>query len=199
MNLNNNEIILRRERLHKGIFCLPALAFLLPFVPFCALIFFISIFLHTIGASIQQIQGQPIPIPSILIYLPWLMLTAPCLLICLMTFVPTLLAYLKSEITLTNRRLLFKTGFIMRVSGELPLENIETIFLVEPFLGRIFGFGTILVTSVGGKEFPLRYIGTPKIFHKDLQNAVSTAKMPSPGIKPPAPPADDNSRFMPKG
>jgi hypothetical protein len=85
------------------------------------------------------------------------------------------------------------------VSGELPLENIETIFLVEPLLGRIFSFGTISLTSVGGARFPLRFIGTPKNFHIELQSAVAAAKMPRAHIKPPTPPADDHSRFMPKG
>ena len=75
-----------------------------------------------------------------------------------MVFVSIWITYSKSQITLTDRRLLFRTGFIMRVSGELPLANIEAIFLIEPLLGRIFGFGTVGVTSVGGASLPLRFI-----------------------------------------
>ncbi len=161
-------------------------------------LFFILSFIHQkANEAFQQMQAQSNP--SGLLYLPMIAMAIPWLGACLVCFVSTLFAYLKSEITLTNQRLLFKTGFIMRVSGELPLENIETIFLVEPLLGRIFGFGTILVTSVGGAKFPLRYIGTPKIFHIELQSAVAVAKMPRVPIKPPIPPADDHSRYMPKG
>jgi uncharacterized membrane protein YdbT with pleckstrin-like domain len=197
MNQNSDETILRRERLHKGIFILPALVFALPLVPLIALFFVLSFIHQKTSEAFQQMQPQSNP--SWLLYLPILALVVPWLLACLMSFVSTLLAYLKSEITLTNRRLLFRTGFLMRVSGELPLENIEAIFLVEPLLGRIFGYGTILLTSVGGAKFPLRFIGTPKIFHVDLQSAVAVAKLPRQHIKTPAPPADDYSRYMPKG
>jgi uncharacterized membrane protein YdbT with pleckstrin-like domain len=196
VNLNRNETILRRERLHKGIFILPGLVFAVPLIPLVAFWFCVSIIQQKTNEAFHQMQAQSNPFG--LLYLPVIALAVPWLMACLVSFVSTLLAYLKSEITLTNQRLLFKTGLIMRVSGELPLENIETIFLVEPLLGRICGFGTILVTSVGGAKFPLRYIGTPKIFHIELQSAVASAKMPRERIKPPAPPTDDHSRFMPR-
>jgi hypothetical protein len=224
MNLNNSEYILRRERLHKGLFILPALVFVLPLIPIVALCFFISIIHRQTNDFFQQMQAQSNP--SGLLYLPVLVLAVPWLLVSLVSFVSTLFAYLKSEITLTNQRLLFRTGFILRVSGELPLENIETIFLVEPLLGRILGYGTILLTSVGAARFPLRYIGAPQVFHEALQSAVAAAKTPPARIKPPAqsaplappgltaatapkisttsvksvppPSPDDHSRFMPK-
>jgi uncharacterized membrane protein YdbT with pleckstrin-like domain len=197
MNLNSNETIWRRQRLHKGIFCIPALIFALPLIPLAVAIFTISMVSHQMN-QILPVQ-QPQPSLAAMFYLPLIVLGGGWLIINLVVFLSTLLAYLKSEITLTNQRLLFKTGFIMRVSGELPLANIETIFLVEPLLGRLVGYGTILVTTVGGARFPLRYIGTPKIFHIDLQSAVAVAKNPPARAKPPAPPADDASRFMPKG
>ncbi|MEI6196045.1 MAG: PH domain-containing protein [Verrucomicrobiota bacterium] len=223
MNLNTSEYILRRERLHKGIFILPALIFAVPLIPMVALWFFLSIAQQKANEAFQQMQGQSTP--SVLLFLPVLVLAVPWLLLSLVSFVSTLLAYLKSEVTLTNRRLLFRTGFIMRVSGELPLENIETIFLVEPILGRIFGFGTISLTSVGGARFPLRFMSAPQEFHASLQQAVAHAKTPSVRTKPPAkaaplaspapaapsvptapaaplasvpPSPDDHSRFMPK-
>ena len=197
VNLNRDETIWRRERLHKGIFVLPALVFAVPLIPMVAFWFLVSTIQQKTNEAFQPMPAQANP--SGLFYLPLIAMAVPWLMVCLASLVSTLLAYLKSEITLTNRRLLFHTGFIMRVSGELPLENIETIFLVEPLLGRIFGYGTILVTTVGGAKFPLRYIGTPQIFHTDLQSAVAAVKMPRVPIKPPAPPADDHSRFMPKG
>jgi uncharacterized membrane protein YdbT with pleckstrin-like domain len=193
MNPNSNETILRRERLHKGIFILPAFIFAVPLVPLVALFFILSLIHQKTNDAFQQLQAQQNP--SWLLYLPVVALGVPWLVASLVSFLCTLLAYTKSEITLTNRRLLFRTGFIMRVSGELPLENIEAIYLVEPLLGRLFGFGSILVTTVGGAKFPLRHIGAPNDFHAALQNAVAAAKARS---QPPQPPPDDDSRFMPK-
>ena len=223
MNLNRNEYVLRRERLHKGIFILPTLIFAVPLIPMVALWFFLSVAQQKAIEVFQQMQGQSTP--SGLLFLPLLVLAIPWMLVFLGSFVSTLLAYLKSEVLLTNQRLFFRTGFIRRVSGELPLENIETIFLVEPILGRIFGFGTISLTSVGGARFSLRYMSAPQTFHASLQQAVAYAKTlsfrtkptaqvaPSPSStrtagstpkdvvkqhEPPAPSPDDHSRFMPK-
>ncbi|MEI6193206.1 MAG: PH domain-containing protein, partial [Verrucomicrobiota bacterium] len=214
---------LRRERLHKGIFILPALIFAVPLFPMAGLCLALSFMHQKANEVVQQMQAQSDP--SGLLYLPVLVLAIPWMLVFLGSFVSTLLDYLKSEVLLTNQRLFFRTGFIRRVSGELPLENIETIFLVEPILGRIFGFGTISLTSVGGARFSLRYMSAPQTFHASLQQAVAYAKTLSFRTKPPAqvapspsstrtagstpkevvkqhaPPAaspDDHSRFMPK-
>jgi uncharacterized membrane protein YdbT with pleckstrin-like domain len=137
VNLNTNETVWRRERLHKGIFIWPALVFAVPLIPLAAFWFSVSILQQKANEAFHQIQPQSNPFG--LLYLLVIALAVPWLMACLLSFLSTLLAYLKSEITLTNQRLLFKTGFVMCVSGELPLENIETIFLVEPLWGRILG------------------------------------------------------------
>ena len=115
----------------------------------------------------------------------------------------TLFSYLKSEVTLTDRRLVFRTGFLSRRAGELPLENVESIYISEPLLGRICGYGTVMVTTIGGAHFPLWFIGSPQNFHATLQKAVLNAKNsirrnPTPPESG-APPQDDDSRYKPKG
>jgi len=199
-NPYSDETIWRKERLHKGIFCLPALLFLIPLIPVTLAIFGIYFLYHKTNEAFQQLQPQPQPVVGGLLFVVVVLLLMPWLIACLISFLATLLSYLKSEITLTNRRLLFQTGFVMRVSGDLPLENIESIFIIEPLIGRLCGYGTVAVTSVGGRAFSLRFIGSPQTFHATLQSAVAKAKTQRTEIKPPAlsqPPQDD-SRFMPK-
>jgi hypothetical protein len=62
------------------------------------------------------------------------------------------------------------------------------------------GYGTVAVTSLGGRAFPLRYIGSPQTFHATLQGAVAVAKTTTRtvAVPPLAPPPADDSRFMPK-
>jgi len=152
---------------------------------------------HLMSNMMSQLNPQPARsiggLFFLIVFLPEICVGLPLLLV-------TWAAYLKSKITLTDRRLIYRTGFVMRVSGELPLENVEAIIIVEPLLGRVFGYGTVIVTSVGGLRFPLRYIGSPQNFHATLQQAVNNAKRPvPPANKVSTPPPDDNSRFMPKG
>ena len=191
MNDTRTEITLATVRLHWGIF-IPAFfvlfALSLPIVP-------IMFVLKMATNLASQLSPQPVPSNS------WmLLLLIPDGLIFGSVLLVTWIGYAKSEIRLTNKRLIFRTGLLSRMSGELPLENVESIFIIEPFIGRLCGYGTVTVTSIGGRTFPLRCIGSPQIFHATLQNAVSKAKTPSRATYEPAkPPPDDNSRFMPKG
>jgi uncharacterized membrane protein YdbT with pleckstrin-like domain len=116
----------------------------------------------------------------------------------LFVLIVVLVAYLSCQITLTNKRLVYRTGFLARAAGELPLENVEATFILEPLLGRLLGYGTVAVSTLGGLQLPLRFIGNPQVFHAALQRAVADAKAPS--RPPPKPPSSalDNSRYMPR-
>jgi uncharacterized membrane protein YdbT with pleckstrin-like domain len=155
--LLQGERLLRKERIHPGVFILPALALL----PFLLILlpawFFIRMLFGGLGTLWQALVWS-----MILLLVP--------------SFLVVLVAYLKSGITLTNKRLLFRSGLISSVSGELPLENIETISMVEPLLGCLLGYGTITVMAVGGSIFPVPYIAKPFVFHAVLQQGVTAAK-----------------------
>src|SRR3954465_13993544 len=82
--------------------------------------------------------------------LHWWIVT-PLLFVFIVLLVATVAAYFTSETVLTNKRLIFRTGFLSRRAGEVPLDNVESIFIMEPLIGRLCGFGTVAVTTVGGK------------------------------------------------
>jgi hypothetical protein len=192
MNDTQNEMTLARERLHWGIFILPLLLLVLLMLMTLPVLFLV----HLMSNMMSQLNPQPGKsiggLLFLIVVLPEVLVGLPLLLV-------TWAAYLKSEITLTNRRLIFRTGLVMRVAGELPLENVEAMIIVEPLLGRALGYGTVIVTSVGGLRFPLRYIGSPQNFHANLQQAVNNAKRPVTAVnKVSPPPLSDDSRYMPK-
>jgi uncharacterized membrane protein YdbT with pleckstrin-like domain len=174
MNETQSENTLAQERLHWGIFVVPLVAMLALFVAVLP----VMVILHLMNKMVGQLNPQTTgPIGGLLI----LILVLPEILIGLPLLLVTWVAYLKSNITLTDRRLIFRTGLLSRVTGELPLENIEAIILAEPLLGRILGYGTVTVTSLGGLHFPLRYLRSPQRLHASLQRAVVAAKS---SIKP---------------
>jgi|ERR1017187_3795494 hypothetical protein len=186
-----SETTLAKVRLHWGIFIpafLVVFALPLPVLP-------MLIFVKTTANMMSQFGQQPAESNS---WVLWLVVI-PDLLIFGFLFLVTWFAYLKSEIMLTNKRLIFRTGLLSRVSGELPLENVESIFIIEPFIGRLCGYGTVTVTSIGGRAFPLHCVGSPQNFHAALQRAVANAKARGKSVSKPVTPAqDDDSRYMPK-
>jgi uncharacterized membrane protein YdbT with pleckstrin-like domain len=193
------EITLAKVRLHWGVF-IPVLLFAFgPLVALLPLIFILHGFLH----SLTQMEMRVNQSPSIgSLNVTWLLPLVPYLVIVIGLLLGTWFSYLKSEVTLTNRRLLFRTGFLSRRSGEVPLENVEAIYISEPLIGRMFGYGTVMVTTVGGARFPLAFIGSPQSFHSALQQAALDAKESIRGDpKPPGsgpPPRDGGSRYKPE-
>lgn len=185
-----NETIIAKERIHWAIFVPATLLVILLLLPLIPVAFFINWF-----EQAARDANSPFPNPTRVLYivalLPEFFMGLPALII-------TWVAHAKSEITLTNRRLMFRTGLVRRVVGELPLENIDATFVVEPVLGRLFGYGTVLVTSVGGTRFPLPFIHSPHTFHATLQQAVNNAKRPAAAATKPITPPEDDSRYMPK-
>lgn len=195
-----SEITIARERLHPGIFILPVILVFVVVLPEILLIGMFEKMFNLVG----QIGGPTQPQRSLSSFYALLILVG--MIPGLAALLAAWFSYLKSEITLTNKRLLFRTGFISRIAGELPLENIESIYIVEPMVGRIFNYGTVAVTSVGGANFPLSFIGSPQQFHSKIQQAVTAAKgspkavfakTPEVTVSP-AIPTNDDSRYMPK-
>jgi uncharacterized membrane protein YdbT with pleckstrin-like domain len=78
----------------------------------------------------------------------------------------SLIAYATSEFAVTNKRILFKIGFIRRNSLEIFLRKIEAINVRQGIIGRILGYGTITVTGTGGTHQPFHKISSPLKFRK---------------------------------
>ena len=66
-----------------------------------------------------------------------------------------------SEFAVTNKRVLIKTGLIRRHSLETLLSKIESIGVAQSILGRILGFGTIVISGTGGSKEPFHKIADP--------------------------------------
>ena len=62
-----------------------------------------------------------------------------------------------TEMAVTNKRVIVKTGLAKRRTIELLLSRIESIAVDEPALGRLMGYGTVIVKGTGG---------TPEMFEK---------------------------------
>jgi uncharacterized membrane protein YdbT with pleckstrin-like domain len=81
--------------------------------------------------------------------------------------------YKSSEFAITNKRVLIKVGFIRRHSLELLLQKVEGIGVDQGIIGRIFGYGTIIVTGTGGTKEPFKNIENPLEFRKQVQQSLS--------------------------
>src|SRR4029077_15877126 len=79
-----------------------------------------------------------------------------------------------SEFAVTNKRVLIKTGLIRRHSLETLLSKIESIGVAQSILGRILGFGTIVISGTGGSKEPFHRIANHMMFRRRVQEQIAT-------------------------
>ena len=74
-----------------------------------------------------------------------------------------------TEIGVTDRRVIYKSGFISRQTAEMNMDKIETVLVDQSLLGRVLDFGTITIQGTGASMESLRNIASPVA----LRNAIT--------------------------
>ncbi|MHB8077785.1 MAG: PH domain-containing protein [Candidatus Krumholzibacteriia bacterium] len=74
-----------------------------------------------------------------------------------------------TEMAITNKRVIIKTGWITRKTLEMNLAKIENIGVDQGLFGRIWNFGTVTVVGTGGTREPFKYVAAPLDFRHAVQ------------------------------
>ena len=69
--------------------------------------------------------------------------------------------YISTENVATNKRVIFKMGFIRSDTDELRIENIENIQIKQSIIGRILGYGNLEFRGTGGSPVVFKTIPDP--------------------------------------
>jgi hypothetical protein len=73
-----------------------------------------------------------------------------------------------TEIIVTSRRVIYKTGFISRSTVEMNLDKVESVLVQQTLLGRMIDYGTVIIRGVGAGLEPIRNIGSPLMLHRHI-------------------------------
>ena len=77
-----------------------------------------------------------------------------------------------TELAVTNQKVIGKTGFIQRVSIDLPLDKLESINIDQGVMGRILGFGRVSIRGVGGNNVSIPFIKNPLDFRRVVMGLI---------------------------
>lgn len=151
-NLMPGEKIIYRARLHWIVFLWPVIFLLFALV---------SLFFALVGLANGSgaIQGP--------------LLGGLFVVLAAVAAVPQYITYITSEFGVTNKRVLVKVGFIRRDTMETLLSKVEGISVSQGILGRILGYGTIIVTGTGGSGAPFHKIATPLEFRRQVHERIA--------------------------
>lgn len=86
--------------------------------------------------------------------------------------------YKTTELAFTNKRVIAKFGFISRRTVELNLMKVESVQVDQGIFGRIFNFGTLVISGAGNPQAPIPGISDPMSFRRALmeyQDGLRTA------------------------
>jgi len=78
-----------------------------------------------------------------------------------------------TEVAITSRRVIAKTGFIRRHTVEINLDKIEALKVEQGLMGRILNYGTIFMSGAGTSVAPLRSIADPLVFRRKFMEATN--------------------------
>jgi uncharacterized membrane protein YdbT with pleckstrin-like domain len=91
-----------------------------------------------------------------------------CLVFALASGIPALVRRQTTELAVTDRRVIYKSGVLARHTLEMNRSKVESVDVDQSLLGRLLGFGTIVVRGTGGSLEPIRMISDPLTFRSHI-------------------------------
>jgi uncharacterized membrane protein YdbT with pleckstrin-like domain len=83
-------------------------------------------------------------------------------------FIAAWLKRFGTEIAVTDRRVIYKTGLVQRDTTEINMAKIESVDVSQSILGRVFDFGTLTIRGTGETIEELRNIASPLQFRNAI-------------------------------
>lgn len=110
----------------------------------------------------------------------WTYLPLAILLLAVFAALSKYIAYVSAEFGVTTHRVIVKVGLVSVRSIEILLPKIEAIQIEQDIWGRIFNYGTILITGTGGTREVFSMIESPYELRNQVQNQLMLLQQPRP-------------------
>ncbi len=119
---------------------------------------YLKAFLLLAIAVILLLYGTPdtTKIQRTATYIGWLVLAVSVVMLLSAWFTRQM-----TELSVTNHRVIYKTGFLRRHTVEMNMDKVETVNLDQSIFGRMLGYGTIHVLGTGQGIEGLNRIARP--------------------------------------
>jgi uncharacterized membrane protein YdbT with pleckstrin-like domain len=86
-------------------------------------------------------------------------------------FAQMLVIKITTEVAVTTTRLIYKRGLVARYVGEMNVDRIEGVSVMQTFWGRIFNFGRVVVRGMGVGEMLLPQLSDPLTMRRAIEKA----------------------------
>jgi len=169
-NLVPGETLLYRTRHHWLVLLGPSFGGLLLLLPGIALLAEAIATRDTAGLAV----GSTVISPKLLVSFGAVLVAAA-----IITFSYGVAKRNATEMAVTNRRVLIKTGMSSRRTLDLMLSRVESIGVEESAVGRVLGYGSVVVRGTGGTPEPFLMIAHPQEFRRAVQEQIGAPHAPN--------------------
>ena len=83
-------------------------------------------------------------------------------------WLPAAIRRATTELVVTDRRVILKRGIFSRQTIEMNRAKVESVDVDQTVMGRIMGYGTVIVRGTGGSLEPIRMISDPLTFRSHI-------------------------------
>jgi len=161
MQLVHNETLIYQAKPHWIYLARPVPFVAIGFLFLCCALLF----------STQPATNQPPPPPEMINFFAG---CGGCFFIfALILAVLIILGYMNADFYLTNKRVIAESGILSRSSKEIPLRQIESVIVFTPLVGRILGYGTVVISGSGGTKKVLPQIVKAEQVRHKIQDQIA--------------------------
>jgi uncharacterized membrane protein YdbT with pleckstrin-like domain len=144
--LDGNEQVLLSARLH--------------WINYSRTVFLVFIAVITVVAAVLM--------PKLYLFLLAVIFVA----LALLALTRSLFAIKSTELAITDRRVIYKTGLLQRHTMEQQLNRIDSVSVDQTFLGRLLNYGEVEIRGSGNSFTPTHKISHPLEFRKSVQYGI---------------------------
>jgi len=125
-----------------------------------AIVLFVAAAALWVGAQFVPPDSQNMVVGKNLV----LGLAGVVLVLALLAALAAAIRRVSTELAVTDQRVIFKRGIFARHTIEMNRTKVESVDVDQSILGRILGYGTLLVRGTGGSLEPMESISDPLVF-----------------------------------
>lgn len=125
-----------------------------------AIVLFVAAAALWVGAQFVPRDSQDMVVGKTVV----LGLAGVVLVLALLAALAAAIRRVSTELAVTDQRVIFKRGIFARHTIEMNRAKVESVDVDQSILGRILGYGTLLVRGTGGSLEPMESISDPLVF-----------------------------------
>lgn len=98
------------------------------------------------------------------------------IIVAVFSLTKAMITKITTELVVTSKRVIAKVGLIRRNTVELNHSKVESFNVHQSILGRIFGFGTLIINGTGGGKTLIPIIKSPLEFRREAMQSIDSSQ-----------------------